>query len=375
MLNDASKPMRVPFKPPQPSPVVPPPSMSKRSTSSGQRLASARERTNNYAMSHDKNLSQSERDAFRDEVRERFGSGVQSFPVSIQGLNSLANERIEDAMAQGQFKNIARGKGKNVQRDHLADTPYLDTTEYFMNRILKQQDTAPGWIQKQQEMKLEIDRFRTELRVGWRRRAATLISSQGGTLQANIRRAQAYAAAEARLNNFSQSSNKSGTKGEAVDEGQLTKATSSEEPQPSTTKPDSSIDEGPLPELPCLRDPEHFAIEREYHQLKIKKLNEIVRSYNLQAPQVSQRPYLDLQRELESCYADVAPTLPKELQIRATQKTYNPGRTAEAASSVLQSTLGLEHKARVYDEDTSKGYGFKQLWQDLWGKKERSHIG
>lgn len=366
--------MRVPFKAPQPSPVLTPPS-PKPSVSSGQRLASAREKTTNYALSHDRNLSKSERESFRDEVRERFGVGVQSFPMSIHGLNSLANERIEDAMAQGQFRNIPRGKGKNVERDHLANSPYVDTTEYFMNRILKKQEATPEWIQKQQEMKLEIDRFRTELRVAWRRHAARLISSQGGTLQTKIQRAQAYAAAEARHNKLSQPAGKTGTESEAIEEGRITKTMSSGEPKASATETHSSTEVEPLPELPCLRDPQYFAIEREYHELKIKKLNETVRSYNLQAPQVSQRPYLDLQRELELCYADVAPTLPEEIKIRATQKSYNPSQAAEPSFNALQSTLGLGQKARVYDEDMSKGYGFKQFWRDLWGQKERDRIG
>ena len=366
--------MRVPFKPPQPRQILTPPS-PKPSITSGQRLASARERTTNYAMSHDTNLSKTERESFRNEVRERYGPGVQAFPISIQGLNSLANERIEDAMAQGHFRNIPRGKGKNVERDHIADTPYLDTTEYFMNRILKKQETAPGWIQKQQEMKLEVERFRALLRADWTRHAARLISSQGGTLQTQIRRAQAYAAAEVRHNKVAQAAVKTESENETVGEEPIPKISESSQPEANCVASHVPTDKEPLPELPCLRDPQHFEIEREYHELKIKKLNELVRSYNLQAPQVAQRPLLDLQRELESCFADVAPTLPEAIQNKATQKAHNVGQTTESMASSLQSTLGLNQKVRVYDEDRSKHYGFKQFWRDLWGKNERNSIG
>ena len=40
----------------------------------------------------------------RRDLKERFGPGVGTMPNSFRGLAALANERIEDAIARGQFK-------------------------------------------------------------------------------------------------------------------------------------------------------------------------------------------------------------------------------------------------------------------------------
>ncbi|KAM5456635.1 hypothetical protein MaudCBS49596_000876 [Microsporum audouinii] len=349
MLDDASKPMRVPFRPPQPGGPIPAAPKPKRNLSSGERLAAARERTTEYTLKQDANTSKEERESFHKELRERYGPGVHSFPATIQGLSSLANERIEDAMARGQFKNIPRGKGKNTKRDPTADSPYLDTTEYVMNRILQKQEATPEWIQKQHSMQSGIMQFRSRLREDWRNHAVMMIRSQGGTLEEHIRRARGYAAAESKHNKVLQA-----------------------RAQPTNYKDDgstpSSADTELVEDLPCLRDPQYMATEREYHELKIKQLNETIRSYNLQSPQVAQRAYLNLQRELDSCYADTALRLPEEIKQRATAGQRSPGTSGSHQTGLggLSPSPGLNHEARIYDEDSSKGYGFKQMWRDLW---------
>ncbi|KAK2736844.1 hypothetical protein FQN57_000524 [Myotisia sp. PD_48] len=336
MLNDASKTMRVPFRPPQPGPVVTLPKPNKRA-STGQRLSDARQRTAEYTLTNDPRMSADERESFRKELQDRFGPGVHSFPVSIQGFNSLANQRIEDAMARGQFKNIPRGRGKNVEHDHLASSAYVDTTEYLMNRILRNQETAPEWIQKQQEMKLEISRFRAQLRNDWTRHAVNLITGQGGTKETQLKQAAGYAAAEYKHNKLLQ--------GRPCPDTGLERATES---------------------LPCLRDSQYMAIERKYHELKIKKLNELIRSYNLQAPPVAQKPYLNLERELDSCYADTSSTLVERIKNRGTTSSSTLKNNQNDRNYSGESSWNLNQKARVYDEDNTKGYGFKQLWRDLW---------
>lgn len=406
MLNDASKPMRVPFKPPTPSPapvdLKPSP---KRIQSSGQRLASARERTSDYSLSQEPSVSQKERESIRNELREGLAPGARTFPGTLKGLNSLANERIEDAIAQGEFRDLPRGKGKNTEREQAAGSAHLDTTEYLMNRILQKQKVTPEWIQKQQELRMEIDRFRGRLRADWRRHASRLIASQGGPLQTQITMAQAYAAAESKRINAANDrkfiennddDDKNRTK--AVDndeyrtpvdhEGRITRhppetssSTSSSFSSPpnsqqndqltSQNEPPSSPPE-PLPSVSPLRDSQYLSTEHEYHTLTIKKLNNLVRSYNLQAPKVSQRGYLTLNRELDSCYAEVAPSLPEEVRRRATERAHDstiPDRKEENNGG-LQQVLGMNRTARVHDEDSSKGYGFRELWKDLWQRRE-----
>lgn len=91
MLHDAHKPLQ--------------PDMRLKRTPA-QRISNARERTSTYATSNDSSMSEKEREELRATLKERFGSGVQtgSMPTSFRGLEALANRRIEDAIARGQFK-------------------------------------------------------------------------------------------------------------------------------------------------------------------------------------------------------------------------------------------------------------------------------
>ncbi|KAI5309193.1 hypothetical protein KEM55_003828, partial [Ascosphaera atra] len=115
MLDDASKPMKVPFKVPNPVNMAPEP---KPRLSPAQRIASAKDKTASYKDVKQEGLSSKEREEYLKELRERFTPVARPMPISPQGLTSLANERIDDAIAQGQFNNIKRGKGVGTQRDH-----------------------------------------------------------------------------------------------------------------------------------------------------------------------------------------------------------------------------------------------------------------
>jgi hypothetical protein len=268
-------------------------------------------------------------------------------PATLQGLASLANERIEDAIARGQFDRIKRGKGIGTEVDHNANSAFIDTTEYFMNKIIQKQEIVPPWIEKQQELAREVDRFRQRLRVEWRRHAARIIASQGGSLETQMRRAEAYAAAEVRY----------------AERAKIAKAFADGDTIPSPTDNDTSI-----PHLSPLRDTQYIANERSFLELSVKTINSLARSYNLQAPPVAQKPYLSLERELEACYAAVAPTLAEEIRRRATERARTPVSVGSKASSVLDN-LATSHTSKVYDEDQSKGYGFKEFWSDLFSKK------
>lgn len=112
MLNDAHKPldMRLQAAPKQ---------------TPGQRISNARERTGTYAASNDGSMSPAEREELRATLKERFGSGVQtgSLPTSFRGLESLANRRIEDAIARGQFK-VASPTSTTDHADHSGYSPW-----------------------------------------------------------------------------------------------------------------------------------------------------------------------------------------------------------------------------------------------------------
>lgn len=396
MLDDAKKPMRVPYKIPQPTTATTPVNVSLKPTSSsskkpqstGHRLADARDRAATYAMSQSSGLTDEEREALRKEFSQRFEFGARSLPMSIQGLASLANERIEDAMARGQFKNLPRGKGVHVERDHNASSAFIDTTEYFMNKIIQKQEIVPPWIEKQQELAKEVDRFRQRLRSDWRRHAARLIASQGGSLEQQVRHAKAYAAAEARLASsrraqsaISSSSSSSDTDPSSssftpiTHEGRISSRPPPPPPESQSTAVTDSNPDDPLPNLPPLRDPSYLSIERGFYELQIKTINDLTRSYNLQAPRLAQKPYLNLERELDACYADVAPTLADEIVRRVTEKRApESGAQDEKSSggggSGIFDALAGKQPVRVYEEDRSKNYGLKEFWRDLWGKIE-----
>jgi hypothetical protein len=87
-----------------PSPIVDLRLQPKPKQRPGQRLANARDKTSIYSISKDMQMSPEERDAMRKDLKERFTPAARAMPNSIRGLAALANERIEDAIARGQFK-------------------------------------------------------------------------------------------------------------------------------------------------------------------------------------------------------------------------------------------------------------------------------
>ncbi|QMW40376.1 hypothetical protein G4B11_003656 [Aspergillus flavus] len=364
MLDSSKKPMRVPYKIPQPNPVdmrISP----KPSKSPGLRLAQAKDRTSTYTLSQSPGVTDEEREAMRREMRERFTPGGRPMPMTIQGLASLANERIEDAMSRGQFERIKRGKGVNTQTDHNANSAFIDTTEYFMNKMIQKQELVPPWIEKQQELAREVDRFRQRLRTEWRRQAARLIASEGGSLEAQMRRAQAYAAAEARL----AEKVKIERSFQELYNVEPSAANPNNDENIASTSPEVETKENPsLPYVSPLRDPQYLSTERSFYELAVKNLNNLTRSYNLQAPPVAQKPYINLERELSTCYADVAPTLAEEIKRRATERT-SPKSVGSKAPGIIES-LSTSTTTRVYEEDKTKGYGFKEFWRDLFAKKD-----
>lgn len=367
MLDDASKPIRTPYKIPQPVNLQP---TTRPKHSTGARLAAAKERTSKYALSQDPGLSEDQRATMRREMREKLMPGAHAMPISIQGLASLANERIEDAIARGQFEKIKRGKGVNTETDHNANSAFIDTTEYFMNKIIQKQDIVPPWIEKQQELASELNRFRQRIRTEWRRHAARLIASQGGSLEVQMQRARGYAAAEARLAEKTKMEvalreNKSeDVISEISSDGRIVSRSA---PPETPVEPVTEQVENTL-HLPPLRDESYMAIERSYHELAVKQLNAIARSYNLQAPRSAQKPYVNLDRELRSCFADVAPQLAEEIRQRASERA-RPSVSVPPPKSSMLGSLGTAQSVHVYEEDKENGYGMKELWRDLFSKK------
>lgn len=404
MLNDAYKPLKAPVRLPS---IRGPPARidtgrSRKTPSSGSRIANARDKTSIYAFTKDPSLSETERENMRKELKERFAPAARAVPASIQGIANLANQRIEDAIARGQFKNLPRGKV--LERDYNASSPFLDTTEYFMNKIIQRQDIVPPWIEKQQEVVSTASKFRSRLRAEWRRHVARTISSKGGSLESQTRLAEAYAAAEAIDNPPKAKVEKLNTMGEGGQLSQITltgqpradDATPTTDAQPAVTVTEQSIDDAgrlqapeqtmtlrledpqpaaslspqqpPRPIVAPFRDQHWLDIERSYQKLAIESLNSLTRSYNLMAPQLAKKPYYSLERELRSCYADVAPHIADEIRQRASAPKLKLQPSGHKPEGVLDRFGGGGHRATIYD-DVKPQYGFKQLWRDLFRRE------
>lgn len=370
------------------------------SSHAGTRLANARDRTSVYGYLKDESLSQEEREKMRKELKDRFTPGARPMPTTLQGLTSLANERIEDAIARGQFKDLP-SRGKKLERDYNASSPFLDTTEYFMNKIIQKQEIVPPWIERQQDLVSSANRFRARLRSDWRRHAARMISSAGGNLDAQVQRAERYAESESALN---PQPRKREEKLNTVDAeshmSQISLAGELRPPRPEASGPpddldtmttqvtvtpqeelekgqaESSIDSSPTSRptsqrapTPLFRDPDWEHTELSYHQTAVNDLNALTRTYNLMAPDLAKKPYFSLDRELKTCYADVAPTLAHEIKERALARVRDPAVATTGNASVLESFGGGGHVAKVRDENEGRQYGFKQFWRDVFGRK------
>lgn len=129
----------------------------------------------------------------------------------------------------------------------------------------------------------------------------------------------------------------------------------------------------PAPEPPRtplaapFRIPSWEAAEASYLNLAVTNLNSLTRSYNLMAPELAKKPYFSLERELKSCYADVAPQLSEAIKERATRPAKDlVEKIGHTPGSVLERFAS--DKANIYDSKKPL-YGWKEFWSDLWEKR------
>jgi hypothetical protein len=110
MLTDVHKPLKMPVTKPTlsslplkgPKKVVPPKGTG--------RVLAAKEASQGYSL-----------------LKEKLSPGFRAMPATMEGLASLAEERIQDARSRGEFKNLP-GRGKPATKDHLNDSAYIDRT-------------------------------------------------------------------------------------------------------------------------------------------------------------------------------------------------------------------------------------------------------
>ena len=264
-----------------------------------------------------------------------------------------------------------------------------------MNKMIQRQEIVPPWIEKQQELVKAANVFRARLRNDWKRHAARTIASRGGSLQDQMRAAERYAEAERTHNPKKRAVEQISVLTHATNDPLMVKiiqeapseAQGSDPPpiqvslgtndgekglepevaaiEPETPESPSSLPPTPLPAPFRIQSWE--AAELSYLQLAITNLNSLTRSYNLMAPDIAKKPYFSLQRELKSCYADVAPQLSAAIKERAARPAkelvekigHTPGSVLERFST---------DKAVVYDSKRPL-YGFKEFWNELFAEK------
>lgn len=377
---------------------------SKTKTSAGARIANAREKVSKYSTGEDAaGLTDEERERFRQEMQARFLPGARNVAASVQAVTSLANQRIEDAIARGQFKNLPRGQ--KIERDHNASSPFIDTTTYLMNKMmLKKNDIVPPWIEKQQEVVATANIFRRRLRSDWKRHVSRVITSRGGSLDSQLKLAEEYAFAESLENPTKEQIEKlnaldnQGHLSQITISGELKTADVDDATQmeeeikvleqtfndDGTLKPPEEqvnissqhtlLSQAPPPAAPRVptvapfRDQQWEKTELSYHKLAIQELNNLTRSYNLMAPNLAKKPYFSLERELQTCFADVAPQVAATIQNRAlTPKIKGVEVIGHKAGSVLEK-FAMDRASHVHD-DRKPQYGFKEFWRDLFAPK------
>ncbi|KAF3902655.1 hypothetical protein ABW20_dc0105771 [Dactylellina cionopaga] len=362
-----------------------------RRLSKNERIVSARDRAGSYPLlkKAESELNDEEKEARSRMFRERFEPAARAMPATVQGLTALANEKIEEAISRGLFKNLPKGP---IEEDHHAGSPFIDTTEYILNRMIQRQEIVPPWIEKQQELQREIRVFRNRIRADWKRHVVRTIASWGGEPDIWVKRAEDYASAEKAVNPDPAAAYIESVKPKAKEnvwkmDGTITQIGENitdkmNMAETTSAAKDSSSKDGEASNMQHLkldrpivpfRDSNWEKTELSYHEVSIKNINTMTRSYNLQAPQIAQRPFLTLKREIMACYRDVMPTIPAEMVERANNPNYGKvqlklGGDIDAQDKTLLSLLSTDENGKVYDESESKAYGFKQFWKDLFSR-------
>jgi DnaJ family protein C protein 28 len=76
---------------------------------------------------------------------------------------SLVEERIQEAMANGEFDNLP-GAGKPLT---FSNNPHLEPGQEWAFHLLKRNGMAPEWIEREKAIRRNLETARKELRTAW----------------------------------------------------------------------------------------------------------------------------------------------------------------------------------------------------------------
>jgi hypothetical protein len=94
------------------------------------------------------------------DVESETGEGRKPLPRTDEGWNDLISHHIEEAMRAGAFDNL-RNKGKPL---NMESNPYVSEDQQMANKLLENNDLAPGWILERKELLEKIETLRGTLR-------------------------------------------------------------------------------------------------------------------------------------------------------------------------------------------------------------------
>lgn len=130
------------------------------------RLANAKESSLDYKLNGGQ---QKPGDNFRELYKERFIGptmliNTKNPNVTLSLSNSIADSNINSKInkSTGKFDDASMEsvRGKPLDMAHLKNA---QDSNYFMNQILNKQEVLPPWIENQQELDRNIERFRNDI--------------------------------------------------------------------------------------------------------------------------------------------------------------------------------------------------------------------
>lgn len=252
MLEDSHKPLG--------KHVLPMPKKEMR-VSVSDRLSGAREKSLDYTMDKVTGTQRSDDEMSSTRRRALDSMGTLNGPVILSGIQSIADQRIEDARRRGQFDGIKRGVPLDLQH---SSNPMIDDTEYFLNSMLKRQNILPPWIERQTKLGKLVDRLVSDMRLSYVRHNMHVVTRKFKRLEDMLAH---------------------------VDKQKYELG-------------DSGWEKGAL----------------KYHASSLDSLNSSIRSYNLQAPQPARRGYLSFDDILKLVYEDVGKTIRQEVTREMTRE-------------------------------------------------------
>ena len=82
----------------------------------------------------------------------------------MKGWESLIDQKIREAMAQGEFDNLS-GTGQPID---LSENPFEDPDWRMAHRLLRNAGFAPAWIEERKDIDAELEAAKVNLTRAWK---------------------------------------------------------------------------------------------------------------------------------------------------------------------------------------------------------------